>query len=428
MPPRRCARRRAARLFTGRYPQSNGLVGLAHHGWEYRADVRTLPASLSESGWYTALFGMQHETSYPSAARLRRVRRFELVLRIRRRTGHPVAHRPARAAVPAHRRLLRDAPAVSARPLRTRRRRRRGGARLPARHRRHPAGSRRVLRIDLRRRRRCRPTARHARRDGLDRTTWVVFMTDHGPALPRAKSTLYDAGTGIAMIVRPPRDAASAHGSTTNCSAASTWCRRCSNCSASTSPPISTACRTRDNLRITPQTSSRCAPRSTPRRRITIRSIRSAPSAQRNTATSRTTRRGRCSICRGISPKARPARPWRHWCSRQRPARELYDLIEDPTESHNLLGPDVTDKAEAIANDLALLLNDWRQKTNDVIPSEFAGTRIAERYTETYLQIHGPSAHQPVGDRLRTRHRGRAESRAIVFLTVIVNALLCQAI
>jgi arylsulfatase A-like enzyme len=53
-------------LFTGRYPQSNGLVGLAHHGWEYRADVRTLPQILSESGWHTALFGMQHETSYPA--------------------------------------------------------------------------------------------------------------------------------------------------------------------------------------------------------------------------------------------------------------------------------------------------------------------------------------------------------------------------
>ena len=74
-----------------------------------------------------------------------------------------------------------------------------------------------------------------------------------------------------------------------------------------------------------------------------------------------------------------------------RPERELYDLLDDPTESHNLLGPDATDKAEAIANDLALLLNDWRQKTNDVIPSEFAGTRISERYTETYLRIHGPA-------------------------------------
>ena len=39
---------------------------------------------------------------------------------------------------------------------------------------------------------------------GLDDSTWVVFMTDHGPALPRAKSTLYDAGTGIALIVRAP--------------------------------------------------------------------------------------------------------------------------------------------------------------------------------------------------------------------------------
>jgi hypothetical protein len=35
------------------------------------------------------------------------------------------------------------------------------------------------------------------------------------------------------------------------------------------------------------------------------------------------------------------------------------------------------------------LLNDWRQKTNDVIPSEFAGSRISARYTETYIQITG---------------------------------------
>jgi hypothetical protein len=72
-----------------------------------------------------------------------------------------------------------------------------------------------------------------------------------------------------------------------------------------------------------------------------------------------------------------------------RPQRELYDLRDDPTERNNLLQGDVTAEAEAIANDLAILLNDWRQKTNDVIPSEFAGTRISARYTETYMHING---------------------------------------
>jgi hypothetical protein len=33
-------------------------------------------------------------------------------------------------------------------------------------------------------------------------------------------------------------------------------------------------------------------------------------------------------------------------------------------------------------------LHDWRQRTDDVIPSDFAGSRIAARYTETYLKTH----------------------------------------
>lgn len=52
-------------LFSGRYPHNNGLIGLAHHGWEYHAEVQTLPQILSDNGWYTSLFGMQHETAYP---------------------------------------------------------------------------------------------------------------------------------------------------------------------------------------------------------------------------------------------------------------------------------------------------------------------------------------------------------------------------
>jgi arylsulfatase A-like enzyme len=71
-----------------------------------------------------------------------------------------------------------------------------------------------------------------------------------------------------------------------------------------------------------------------------------------------------------------------------RPERELYDLRVDPTETNNLLTGDANDSADQIAADLAVRLHDWRQKTGDVIPSDFAGTRIAARYTETYLQIH----------------------------------------
>jgi arylsulfatase A-like enzyme len=74
--------------------------------------------------------------------------------------------------------------------------------------------------------------------------------------------------------------------------------------------------------------------------------------------------------------------------SAPRPERELYDLRADPTETTNLLADGATEGANAIAADLAVRLHDWRQKTGDVIPSDFAGSRIAARYTETYLQIH----------------------------------------
>jgi hypothetical protein len=59
-----------------------------------------------------------------------------------------------------------------------------------------------------------------------------------------------------------------------------------------------------------------------------------------------------------------------------RPARELYSLLEDPAELNNLLAGDVSEHVELIADELAVLLHQWREETGDVCPSEFAGPRI----------------------------------------------------
>jgi arylsulfatase A-like enzyme len=52
-----------------------------------------------------------------------------------------------------------------------------------------------------------------------------------------------------------------------------------------------------------------------------------------------------------------------------RPARELYDLLKDPSELINLLVGDEGDGAEPIVDELALRLHMWREQTGDVIPS-----------------------------------------------------------
>ena len=45
-------------------------------------------------------------------------------------------------------------------------------------------------------------------RDGLERDTVVIFTTDHGDGLPRAKRWLYDSGLRVPLIVRWPGQAA----------------------------------------------------------------------------------------------------------------------------------------------------------------------------------------------------------------------------
>jgi arylsulfatase A-like enzyme len=375
-------------LFTGRYPQSNGLVGLAHHGWEYRAGVRTLPHLLSESGWHTALFGMQHETSYPSKLGF---------------DEFDVSNSYCEYVVEHAARWLRDPPEkpflLTAGFFETHR--------PYPRERYAPAEPDEIVVPGF------LPDTGDIRQDlaefygsisvadtavgrlldtldqaGLDESTWVVFMTDHGPALPRAKSTLYDAGTGIALIVRPPRNARIEPQAYDELFSGVDLLPTLLELLGLDIPADIDGMSHAANLRtqdFKPVRTEVYTAKTYHDSFDPIRAIRTKEYSYIENYAARPLLDLPWDIAE--SAVGRVMEPLVH---APRPDRELYDLVEDPSESHNLLGSDVTDKAEAIADELALLLDDWRQKTNDVIPSDFAGTRIAERYTETYLRNHGP--------------------------------------
>ncbi|MCC7354564.1 MAG: sulfatase [Anaerolineae bacterium] len=56
-----------ATTYTGRFPHSNGVMGLVHgiFGWDLYPEERHLAGILRDAGWYSALLGGQHETAHP---------------------------------------------------------------------------------------------------------------------------------------------------------------------------------------------------------------------------------------------------------------------------------------------------------------------------------------------------------------------------
>lgn len=204
-----CSPARGA-LFTGMSPYRNGIQGLVHNDWRYREGVRTTPERLRELGYRSTLIGLQHENVDPRvlgfdecaglgflprvnqvvgaaenwlAALPTRPKRQPLFLTV----GTWEVHRPwpeedyvhadpAKVDVPS---FLPDNPHT-----------RRDIAAFYGSIAQFDDGIGRMLpAIDA----------------ALDpEHTMVILTTDHGAAFPRAKSTLYDAGTGVSLIIRPP--------------------------------------------------------------------------------------------------------------------------------------------------------------------------------------------------------------------------------
>ncbi len=194
-------------IMTGRYPHNNGLIGLAHIGWELDDDQKCLPHYLNDVGYETHLFGVQHESSRPERLGYRHIRQcggkaadvataVARFLKERSLSAEPPFYLSAGTFEP-HRPFEEgrdqgdDPAAVTLLPW------------LPDR-----PGIRAdiadlnglVYALDE-----AVGLIRQAlAQSGLQQKTLLIFTTDHGLAMPRAKGTCYDPGLKTVLIMRLP--------------------------------------------------------------------------------------------------------------------------------------------------------------------------------------------------------------------------------
>lgn len=205
-----CSPSRAS-LYTGRHAHDVGMLGLAHppFDWRLHGDVRHLAHYLLEAGYQTTHVGVQHVIrDTPEHIRSLGFQRHA--------ASHTDAATTAAAAVDAIERAegpyfvnvgflephRDDRGRFFTQPPRAER-----GVEVPAylpdtaEAREEMAevqgaiaamaeGFGRIV------------AAIDARPDRDD--TWVIFTTDHGLAMPRAKASMYDAGLGVSLIMRWP--------------------------------------------------------------------------------------------------------------------------------------------------------------------------------------------------------------------------------
>jgi arylsulfatase A-like enzyme len=187
-----CSPSRAS-LASGRYPHNNGVLGLAHHGFDWELDVAHVASLLSAAGFEAHLFGGQHVTLHPDTLGFKSISReasgsaIEDLLRSKDRlyieinfdeTHRPYPEPPAGATVevPA---FLPDIPEARSELA---------------------ALQQTIEHMDAAAGRALEALDRSGRADDAI----VVFTTDHGLAMPRAKCTLYDPGIEVALMMRWP--------------------------------------------------------------------------------------------------------------------------------------------------------------------------------------------------------------------------------
>jgi N-sulfoglucosamine sulfohydrolase len=201
-------------MLTGMYPQTHGVVDLAHpvYGWPMRDPNQHLSYVLRNAGYRTHLFGMQHETADPTLLGFDEIH------------SHDKHDRPHAAAEPVAEQVAafldthRDSDAPFYAQVGFRETHTPFGADNQA-----PDESRGVevppylveddaSRAEMALFQGAVQTVDDAvgvisnalAQSGVENDTLLIVTTDHGIEVPRSKWTLYDPGIAIAMIMRWP--------------------------------------------------------------------------------------------------------------------------------------------------------------------------------------------------------------------------------
>lgn len=188
-----CSPSRAS-LATGLYPHNNGVLGLAHRGFDWELTAPHAAAVFASAGLSAHLFGGQHVTRHPDRLGFERI--------------HPTsAIEEVIASQPSDRRLYievnldethRPYPPAGEPP---------GGLVIPGYLPDGPEAVEEMTAVEQTITTMDTAVGRALaalENAGRAANALVVFTTDHGLAMPRAKCTLYDPGLEVALIVRWP--------------------------------------------------------------------------------------------------------------------------------------------------------------------------------------------------------------------------------